>query len=298
MSTSSTSSNHSTDLVALPEKIQTYAEYKSLYKLSIEDPNRFWTLAAQRLNWFRFPTRIKDTELDYRTERGVDIKWYEDGLINVCYNCLDRHIEKDPSFASQRAIVFEPDTPSDTHHHITYGQLLSQVKQFANVLKKHGVKKGDRVTVYMPMVSEACVVLLACVRLGAVHSVVFGGFSANSVAERISDCDSSLVVTSDFGVRGGKCIPLKSKVDQALNMPQCKSVRTMLVFQRHADDKDDCASQRSSLAWKEGRDFWVHEELAKVEEDCPCEPMDAEDPLFIVSSTKFFSEGWRACGEF
>ena len=284
----STSSNHSTDLAVLPERIQTYDEYHRLYKLSVEDPNLFWKLAAQRLDWFRFPTRIKDTEFDFRTERGVDIKWYEDGLINVCYNCLDRHIEQDASFASQRAIIFEPDTPSDTHHHITYGQLLSQVKRFANVLKNHGIKKGDRVTVYMPMVPEVCVVLLACARIGAIHSVIFGGFSATSVAGRISDCDSSLVVTSDFGSRGGKCIPLKSKVDQALTMPQCQSVRTVLVFQRSAEATDDSANQRGPLAWTEGRDFWVDEELAKVEEDCPCELMNAEDPLFIVSEIRLF----------
>ena len=280
------SSKHSTALTALPETIQTYDEYKSLYKLSIEEPDRFWKMAAARLHWFRFPTRIKDTEFDYRTERGVEIKWYEDGLINVCYNCLDRHIEEDPNFASQRAIIFEPDTPSETHQHVTYGQLLSQVTRFANVLKKHGMKKGDRVTVYMPMVTEAVIVILACARLGAVHSVVFGGFSANSVAERISDCDSTLVVTSDFGVRGGKCIALKSKIDQALTMSQCKSVRNVLVFQRALDPKDDCANQRSSLAWTDGRDFWVHEELKTVQEDCPCEPMNAEDPLFIVSETR------------
>jgi acetyl-CoA synthetase len=271
---------------SLPDTIQTFDEYKSLYKLSIEDPNRFWKMAAERLDWYRFPTKIKNTEFDYRTERGVDIKWYEDGLINVCYNCLDRHIEKDPSVAQQAAIIFEPDTVTETRHHITYAELLRDVKKFANVLKKHGVKKGDRVTIYMPMVVETCVALLACARIGAIHSVVFGGFSANSVGERISDCDSTFIITSDFGVRGGKCIPLKNKIDQALKMKQCDTVKTVLVFRRNhgmPELKDDCAEQRGTLKWTDGRDFWVHDELALVDDNCEPEPMNAEDPLFIVN---------------
>jgi acetyl-CoA synthetase len=219
----------------------------------------------------------------------VEIKWYEDGLLNVCYNCLDRHLEKDPSVATQVAIIFEADKPTDTRCHVTYAELLRDVKRFANVLKKHGVKKGDRVTIYMPMVVETCVVLLACTRIGAVHSVVFGGFSSHSVAERISDCQSSIVITSDFGVRGGKCTPLKSKIDVALTMEQCKTVETVLVFQRNhgmSEVVDDCADQRSSLLWKSGRDFWVHEELEKVDDNCEPEPMNAEDPLFIVTLPK------------
>ncbi|CAF0795170.1 unnamed protein product [Rotaria sp. Silwood1] len=290
-SSSSTTNNSITnntiiwDKSSLPDKIQTFDEYKSLYALSIQDPNRFWKMAAERLNWYHFPTKIKNTEFDYRTERGVDIKWFEDGVINVCYNCLDRHIEKDPNVANQIAIIFEPDTPTETHHHVTYGELLHRVKKFANVLKKYGIKKGDRVTIYMPMVVDTCIALLACARIGAIHSVVFGGFSANSVAERISDCDASIVITNDFGVRGGKCIPLKSKIDQALTMTQCTSVKTVLVFQRNyglANLKDDCAEQRNSLDWTNGRDFWVHEELEKVDDNCEPEQMNAEDPLFIL----------------
>lgn len=273
------------DKPSLPEKIETFDDYKSLYELSVKDPNKFWTLAAQRLDWYKFPTKIKNTEFDYRTPRGVDIKWYEDGILNVCYNCIDRHIEKDPKAAEQTAIIFEPDSITETRYHTTYGELLSNVKKFANVLKKHGIKKGDRVTIYMPMVVETCIALLACARIGAVHSVVFGGFSSTSVAERISDCSASVVITSDFGVRGGKCIPLKSKIDHALTMPQCATVKTVLVFRRNygrEDLVDECASQRNTLQWTDGKDFWVHEELNTVDDNCPPEPMNAEDPLFIL----------------
>lgn len=273
------------DKAFLPDRIQSFDEYQSLYKLSIENPDQFWTLAAQRLAWYRFPTKIKNTEFDYRTSRGVDIKWYEDGILNVCYNCLDRHIEHDASFAERTAIIFEPDTPTESRYELTYGEVLFRVKKFANVLKKHGVKKGDRVTVYMPMVPETCIVLLACARIGAIHSVVFGGFSALSVAERISDCESNIVITSDFGVRGGKCIPLKSKIDEALTLNQCNQVKTVLVYQRNRDLsglKDDCVEQRQKLKWTDGRDFWVHEELDKVDDQCEPEHMNAEEPLFIV----------------
>ena len=281
-STDSTEWNES----SLPDLIQTLDQYKSLYKLSVSNPNSFWTLAAQRLDWYRFPTTIKNTEFDYRSDRGVEIKWFEDGILNVCYNCLDRHIEKDPNVAKQSAILFEPDTPTEKRFHLTYGELLHDVKKFANVLKKHGVKKGDRVTIYMPMVVDTCVALLACARIGAIHSVVFGGFSAHSVAERISDCSSTIVITSDFGVRGGKCIQLKSRIDQALTMEQCSTVKTVLVFQRNhgfIEIDDDCAQYRSSLQWNDNRDFWVHEELKTVDDNCEPEKMNAEDPLFIVN---------------
>ena len=272
---------------SLPDRIRTVDEYRALYSLSVEDPDRFWKMAAERLSWFRFPTRIKDTEFDYRTDRGVEIKWYEDGLINVCYNCLDRHIEKDASFGQQVAIIFEPDTPTEVRHHVTYAELLASVKRFANVLKRRGIRKGDRVTIYMPMVVETCIALLACTRIGAIHSVIFGGFSANSVAERIADCSSSLVITSDFGVRGGKAIALKSKIDQALRMSQCQTVKSVLVFQRNhgaTGASDDCADLRGSLQWTNERDFWVHEEMQQVDDQCEPEPMNAEDPLFIVCS--------------
>ncbi|CAF0775034.1 unnamed protein product [Adineta steineri] len=280
------STNSTWNESSLPDKIKSLDEYKALYDLSINDPERFWKMAAEHLDWYRFPTKIKNTEFDYRTDRGVDIKWYEDGILNVCYNCLDRHIDHDSSASKQVAVVFEPDTPTETRHHVTYGELLRDVKKFANVLKKHGVKKGDRVTVYMPMVVDACVALLACARIGAIHSVVFGGFSASNVAERISDCDSTVVITSDFGLRGGKCSPLKSKIDQALKMKQCSNVRTVLVFERNygnnADVKDACSDQRGTLEWKEGRDFWAHKEMETVNENCPPEKMNAEDPLFIL----------------
>ena len=273
----------STSTLALPDQIQSFDEYQRLYRLSIENPNLFWKMAAARLHWIQFPSQIKNTEYDYRTERGVDIKWYEDGIINVCYNCLDRHIEANSNVANQVAIIFEQDAVSEERHHVTYGELLDRVKKLANVLKKHGITKGDRVTIYMPMIVDTCVALLACARIGVIHSVVFGGFSAHSVAERISDCDSNVVLTSDYGVRGGKAIPLKAKIDQALKMPQCQSVKTVLVFQRNYGTKHDSNGQVGTLEWTEGRDFWVHEELEKVDNNCPCEPMNAEDPLFIVS---------------
>lgn len=279
-----TESSTSTSDQSLPDHIQNFEEYQRLYRLSIENPNLFWKMAAARLTWYRFPTQIKNTEFDYRSERGVEIKWYEDGVLNVCYNCLDRHLENDSDVANQVAVIFETDIQNDERHHVTYGQLLDRVKKFANVLKKHGVKKGDRVTIYMPMIVDTCVAMLACARIGAIHSVVFGGFSANSVAERISDCDSSIVLTSDFGVRGGKLIPLKSKIDQALKMSQCQSVKTVLVFERTHEPKRTPNDRTISAEWVEGRDFWVHEELEKVDHNCPCEPMNAEDPLFIVST--------------
>lgn len=275
---------------SLPEKIKSLDQYKVLYDFSVKDPNKFWKMAAERLDWYRFPTKIQNTEFDYRTPRGVDIKWYEDGIINACYNCLDRHVEHDHSIAQQVALIFEPDAQTESRHHITYGELLHDVKKFANVLKKHGIKKGDRVTVYMPMVIETCVALLACARIGAVHSVVFGGFSANNVADRIADCDSTVVITTDFGVRGGKPSPLKSKIDQALKMPKCSKVNTVLVFERNhgmPELKDDCASLRNTLEWTEGRDFWVHKEMEKVNDKCEPERMSAEDPLFIVCMTNF-----------
>jgi acetyl-CoA synthetase len=274
-----------TPMATLPDQIRTFDEYKTLYKLSIEDPDVFWRMAAARLHWYRFPSQISNTEFDFRTERGVEIKWFEDGMINVCYNCLDRHIELDGNVAEQVAIIFEPDTQCDQKYQLTYGELLHRVKKFANVLRKHQIKKGDRVTIYMPMIVDTCIAVLACARIGVIHSVVFGGFSSHSLAERIADCDSNIVITSDFGVRGGKKVGLKSKVDQALEMPQCQGVRAVLVFQRNnpIGGDDDCAEQRSSLSWTNGKDFWIHDELNTVDDDCPCEPMNAEDPLFIVS---------------
>jgi acetyl-CoA synthetase len=286
----SVSTNSTWNDSSLPDKIRSLEEYNELYSLSIKDPNRFWQMAAERLDWYHFPTIIKNTEFDYRTERGVDIKWYEDGILNACYNCLDRHIENDHRNAQQVALIFEPDTPTESRYHVTYSELLHDVKKFANVLKKHGVKKGDRITVYMPMVLETCVAVLACARIGAIHSVVFGGFSANNVADRISDCDSTVVITSDFGVRGGKYSSLKSKIDEALKMKQCNQVKTVLIFQRNhglIELKDDCAHLREKLEWTKGRDFWVHEEMDTVNENCEPERMNAEDPLFIVSEIKY-----------
>lgn len=251
-------------------------------------------MAAERLDWYQFPTIIQNTEFDYRTQRGVDIKWYEDGVLNACYNCLDRHIDYDHSLAERTAYIFEPDAPSQSRYHVTYGELLSYVKKFANVLKKHGVKKGDRVTIYMPMVVEACVAFLACARIGAVHSVVFAGFSADHIAERVADCDSQVVITSDFGIRGGKSVLLKNKVNEALKMKQCQNVKKVLVFGRNQGliklNKEDTKDSPKMSDWIEGRDFWVHEEIEKVKERCEPERMNAEDPLFIVRRMKLSTE--------
>ena len=283
-------SNSTWNESSLPEKIQSLDEYKQLYSLSIKDPSRFWKMAAERLDWYHFPTTIKNTEFDYRTQRGVDIKWYEDGILNACYNCLDRHIDYNPTIAQQVAYIFEPDEPSHARYHVTYGELLGYVSKFANILKKHGVRKGDRVTIYMPMVVEACVAILACARIGAVHSVVFAGFSASHIADRIVDCDSKVVITSDFGIRGGKTLLLKNKVDEALRVKQCRQVQSVLVFGRNQGlislNKEDSKDSEKIFEWTEGRDFWVHHEMEKVSDRCEPERMNAEDPLFIVRRTK------------
>ncbi|CAF1083403.1 unnamed protein product [Didymodactylos carnosus] len=290
--TSASSSPFSSNIKTLPTKISSLDEYQELYRLSIEQPDIFWKLAAERLHWFKFPTIIKNTSFDYLSDKGVSIKWYEDGILNVCYNCLDinnkrhlsifqRHIEQDSLVAMQNAFIFEPDQLNGTVKYLTYGELLEQVKKFANVLKRHGVKKGDRVTIYLPMILEACIALFACARIGAVHSVVFAGFSAHNLAERIDDCKSSIIITSDFSYRGNKCTPLKSKTDQALKQEQCSQVKTVIVVNR-GYDKTENALSVPAIEWVDGRDHWYHEEMANASNVCPPEPMNAEDPLFIL----------------
>ena len=239
------------------------AKYKEMYARSIKDPNGFWAEQAKRLDWTKAPTKIKNTSYD---PHNVSIKWFEDGKLNVAYNCVDRHLAKR---GEQTAIIWEGDDPKDDKK-LTYRELHAEVCRFANVLKARGVKKGDRVTIYMPMIPEAAISMLACARIGAVHSVVFGGFSPDSLAGRIEDCKSSVVVTADEGVRGGRKIPLKVNADAAAD--KAGGVTTILVVRRTGE----------KVNMKPGRDVY-YDEIAKiVPADCPCEEMNAEDPLFIL----------------
>lgn len=241
------------------------AEYTDLYAQSINNPINFWREQAQRIDWIKPFSTVKNTSFE---RNNVNVKWYEDGTLNVCYNCVDRHlIDK----ANQTAIIFEGDEP-DQQQYITYAELHKHVSRFANVLKAQGVKKGDVVTLYMPMIPEATYAMLACTRIGAVHSVVFGGFSPEALAGRIKDCQSTLVITADEGVRGGKTIPLKANVDQSLEKDGTQCVESVLVVSRTGGDID----------WTQGRDYWYHDEIAAVSDDCPVEEMSAEDPLFVL----------------
>ncbi len=236
--------------------------YETMYAESIKNPDKFWGDHGRRLDWIKPYSKVKNT-----TFKGdVSIKWYEDGTLNASANCLDRHLT---ARGDQTAIIWEGDDPKEDAH-ITYRELHRQVCKLANVMKSHGVQKGDRVTIYMPMIPEAAYAMLACARIGAVHSVVFGGFSPDSLAGRIQDCDSRFVVTADEGVRGGKKIPLKANTDEALT--KCPDVQTVLVVKRTGGD----------IGWVEGRDVWYHLAMAKASEDCPPTEMTAEDPLFIL----------------
>ena len=239
------------------------AGYQEIYGESLADPEAFWRHHGQRIDWIQPYTIVKNTRF---TKNDVSIKWYEDGTLNACVNCVDRHL---PRRAEQTAIIWEGDEP-DMDARITYRQLHEEVCRFANVMKAQGVKKGDRVTIYMPMIPEATYAMLACARIGAVHSVVFGGFSPDALAGRIVDCDSTCVITADEGVRGGRTIPLKANTDAAL--AQCPGVTSVIVVQRTGNSVDMQA----------GRDVWYHAEKEKVSADCPAEEMSAEDPLFIL----------------
>ena len=239
------------------------AGYQEIYGESLADPEAFWRHHGQRIDWIQPYTIVKNTRF---TKNDVSIKWYEDGTLNACVNCVDRHL---PRRAEQTAIIWEGDEP-DMDARITYRQLHEEVCRFANVMKAQGVKKGDRVTIYMPMIPEATYAMLACARIGAVHSVVFGGFSPDALAGRIVDCDSTCVITADEGVRGGRTIPLKANTDAAL--AQCPGVTSVIVVQRTGNNVDMQA----------GRDVWYHAEKEKVSADCPAEEMSAEDPLFIL----------------
>ncbi|MBL8664689.1 MAG: acetate--CoA ligase [Candidatus Odyssella sp.] len=237
--------------------------YAAMYARSVKDPNGFWAEQAKRIDWISPPTKIKNTSYD---PHNVSIKWYEDGVLNASLNCLDRHLQKR---GDQTAILWEGDDPKDSRK-VSYKELHETVCRLANAMKSLGVKKGDRVTIYMPMVPEAAAAMLACARIGAVHSVVFGGFSPDSLVGRIQDCDSNLVITADEGLRGGRKVPLKANADEALK--KCPTVKHCIVLKRTG----------GKIGWVDGRDLWWHDLLAKQSPACKAEPMGAEDPLFIL----------------
>jgi len=241
----------------------TAEQYKALYSESVSNPDSFWRAHGKRLDWIKPYTKVKNTSFD---KLDLYIKWYEDGVLNVSENCIDRHLE---TRGNQTAIIFEGDEPTD-HQHITYNELYGHVCRFANVLKSEGVKKGDRVTIYMPMIAEAAYAMLACTRIGAVHSVVFGGFSPEALAGRILDCTSDYVITADEGVRGGKRIPLKANVDKALK--KCPNVKSVIMITRTG----------ANVTMKSGRDIRYEDAVKSVSDACMPEPMSAEDPLFIL----------------
>ena len=237
--------------------------YRQLYDESVSDPDTFWAREAKRIDWMTFPKTIKNASFN---EADFGIKWFEDGFLNVSANCLDRHLAER---GDQIAIIWEGDNPAESRN-ITYRELHSEVCRFANVLKAQGAKRGDRITIYLPMIPDAAVAMLACTRIGAIHSIVFGGFSPDSLAGRIEDCDSSIIICADGGLRGGKTVPLKANVDEAVKATT--SVDKVIVVKRTGGD----------VAMQLGRDVWYHEAAAEVSDDCPPEPMNAEDPLFIL----------------
>ncbi len=238
-------------------------KYIAMYQRSVEDPNGFWGEHGHRVDWITPFTKVKNT--DYGGD--VSIEWFEDGELNVAANCLDRHLSRR---ANQTAIIWEPDDPQEKAKYITYREVFDEVSRMANALKLMGAKKGDRITIYMPMIPEAAYAMLACARIGAIHSVVFGGFSPDALANRVHDCDSNIVITADEGLRGGKKVPLKANVDNAL--VNCPSVMHTLVVKRTGADVDIMA----------GRDHWWHEIRKEVSTECTAEVMNAEDPLFIL----------------
>ena len=240
--------------------------YLKWYADSVKNPDKFWGKHGKRIDWFKPFSKVKNTSFDGK----VSIKWFEDGETNVSYNCIDRHLKKR---GDQIAIIWEGDNPYDDKK-ITYNELYEHVCRLANVMKKHGVKKGDRVTIYMPMIPEAAYAMLACTRIGAIHSVVFGGFSPDALAGRIDDCKSTFVITADEGLRGGKPIPLKDNTDKAVEIAAKAGtkVETVVVVRRTG----------GKIGWVPGRDVWYHEEAATVKADCKPEKMKAEDPLFIL----------------
>ncbi|WP_419695127.1 acetate--CoA ligase [Mesorhizobium muleiense] len=240
--------------------------YLKWYADSVKNPDKFWGKHGKRIDWFKPYSKVKNTSFDGK----VSIKWFEDGETNVSWNCIDRHLKKR---GDQTAIIWEGDNPYDDRK-ITYNELYRHVCRLANVMKKHGVRKGDRVTIYMPMIPEAAYAMLACTRIGAIHSVVFGGFSPDALAGRIVDCESTFVITADEGLRGGKSIPLKENTDKAIDIAAKNfvMVNKVVVVRRTG----------AKVGWAPGRDVWYHDEIATVEAECKPEKMKAEDPLFIL----------------
>ncbi len=237
-------------------------QYKHMYAQSLNSPDEFWAEQACRVEWVKKPTIIKNASFD-----PVDIKWFEDGILNVTTSCIDRHLK---NRADQIALIWEPDEINEENRIFTYKQLHDEVCRFANILKNLGVKKGDNVTIYLPMIPEAAFAMLACARIGAVHSVVFAGFSPDSLASRINDCNSTIIITADEGRRGGKRVALKKNVDDCIK--SAPGVKNVLVVKHSGADID----------WFEERDVWFHEEIKKVSSECAPEPMGAEEPLFIL----------------
>ena len=238
-------------------------KYEEAYKFALDNPEAFWEKEGKRINWIKPYTMVKDVTW---SNNDVNIKWFYDGTLNASYNCIDRHL-LDKS--DQIAIIWEGDDPNESKK-ITYKELHQKVSKFANMMKHYGVQKGDRVTIYMPMIPEAAYAMLACSRIGAIHSVVFGGFSPDALAGRILDCDSKFLITADEGIRGGKIVPLKVNSDKALE--QCPDVKNVFVVKRTGGD----------IEMKEDRDVWYHEAVELVGDECPPEEMNAEDPLFIL----------------
>ena len=239
--------------------------YARDYAESVNDPEGFWQRVASRIDWFKFPTEIRDVSYNVDDFR---IHWYADGELNVSVNCLDRHLA---TRADKTAILWEGDNPAESEH-ITYRDLHARVCKFANALRKLGVKKGDRVTIYLPMIPEAAVAMLACTRIGAIHSIVFGGFSPDSLVSRIDDCQSTIVITSDESLRGGRIVPLKANVDEALKNPATATVQKVVVVRRTG----------RPVEWVEGRDLWYDQLVGTERAECEPERMNAEDPLFIL----------------
>ena len=240
------------------------AKYGSMYASSVSTPDAFWAEHGKRIDWIKPFTKVKNTSF---APGEVSIKWFEDGTTNVAMNCIDRHLA---GRADQVAIIWEGDDPGESRH-ITYAQLHDQVCRFANVLKSHGVKKGDTVTIYLPMIPEAAYAMLACARIGAVHSIVFGGFSPDALAGRIEGCKSKVVITADEGLRGGRKVPLKVNADEAAKKAG-GIVKTMIVVKRTG----------GPIGWVDGRDVWYADEVAKASAECAPAEMNAEDPLFIL----------------
>ena len=260
-------SDHDHDIVPVPAQARerthcTLEQYEAMYRRSIDEPDAFWAEQARRLDWFESPATIADWSFD-----PVGIKWFEDGKLNLCHNAVDRHV--DAGHGDTVALIFEPDDPAGAVRRLTYADLKRETIRMANTLRKMGVAKGDRVTIYMPMIPEGAIAMLACARIGAVHSVIFGGFSPDAIAGRIEDCASDWVVTADEGLRGSKKVPLKANVDAALDKVPVKAA--LVVRHTGAD-----------VPMKAGRDHWYHELSEDVGGECPCEPMNAEDPLFIL----------------